>query len=165
MTPQTPPVPGVAAKAGALLILLWSVLHVWVGGDGLAKFFAGDVKAQWLGFLGGTNAPIDAFVHTTDAVTANVHAHLMVNFCVDVGGYGVLGLLSAWLIWKQASWLGYFMFLVLVGICDLAFTFSFVTSGVIVLNAGTVGGPVLWVLACLITPFGLPRPVRVLAQT
>jgi len=150
--------PGLAAKAGAGLMVLWSVLHIWVGGDGLAKFFAGDVKAQWEGFVGGTRAPIEAFVHTTDAVTANVHAHMIVNFCVDVGGYGVLGLVAAWLIWRQASWLGYFMFLVLVGICDLAFTFSLVTSGIITLNAGTVGGPVLWVLACAITPFGLARP-------
>jgi len=64
---------------------------------------------------------------------------------------------TAWLIWKQASWLGYLLLLVLVGIADLAFTFSFVTSGIITLNAGTIGGPALWVLACAITPFGLPR--------
>lgn len=150
--------PGPAAKLGAALIVLWSVLHIWVGGDGLARFFAGDVPAQWLGFLGGAQAPVEAFVHTADPVTANVHAHLIVNFCVDVGGYGVLGLVAAWLIARQGSWLGYFLFLVLVGICDLAFTFSFVTSGIIHLDAGTVGGPVLWVLACAITPFGLPRP-------
>ena len=154
---MTPTPPGLAAKIGAGLIVLWSVLHIWVGGDGLTKFFAGDVKEQWNGMLGGSAAPISAFVHTTDAVTANVHAHLIVNFCVDVGGYGVMGLLAAWLIWKQASWLGYGMFVVLVGIADLAFTFSMVTSGIIVLNAGTVGGPVLWVLASVITPFGLPR--------
>ena len=149
--------PGLAARIGTALIVLWSVLHLWVGADGLVKFFAGDVKAQWLGLLGGTHAPTDAFVHTADAVTANVQAHLLANFCVDVGGYGVLGLFAAWLIWKQASWLGYVLFLVLVGIADLAFTFSFVTSGIITLNAGTLGGPVLWVLACAITPFGLPR--------
>jgi len=29
-------------------------------------------------------------------------------------------------------------------------------SGIIALNAGTVGGPVLWFLAVAITPFGLP---------
>lgn len=155
---STPRPPGLAAKIGAGLIVLWSILHIWVGGDGLAKFFAGDVKAQWEGFLGGTRAPIEAFVHTTDAVTANVHAHMIVNFCVDVGGYGVLGLVAAWLVWKQASWLGYLLFVVIIGIADLAFTFAMVTPGIIVLNAGTVGGPVLWVLACAITPFGLARP-------
>ena len=50
------------------------------------------------------------------------------------------------------------MFVVIIGIADLAFTFAMVTPGIIVLNAGTVGGPVLWVLACAITPFGLARP-------
>jgi hypothetical protein len=43
-----------------------------------------------------------------------------------------------------------------IGIADLAFLFCMVTPGVIVLNAGTVGGPVIWFLALLITPFGLP---------
>lgn len=151
------PKPGLAAKLGTGLIVLWSILHIWVGADGLQKFFAGDVKQQWEGLLGGSRAPVEAFVHTTDAVTANVHAHLLVNFCVDVGGYGVLGLVAAWLIWREASWLGYLLFVVLVGIADLAFTFAMLTSGIITLNAGTVGGPALWVLACAITPFGLPR--------
>jgi hypothetical protein len=31
-----------------------------------------------------------------------------------------------------------------------------VVTGVIELNAGTVGGPVLWFLAVVVTPFGLP---------
>jgi hypothetical protein len=35
-----------------------------------------------------------------------------------------------------------------------------VVPGVIELNAGTVGGPVLWFLAILITPFGLPKLSR-----
>jgi len=45
---------------------------------------------------------------------------------------------------------------VVIGIADLAFLFCMVTPGVIELNAGTVGGPVIWFLALLITPFGLP---------
>jgi len=31
-----------------------------------------------------------------------------------------------------------------------------VVPGIIELNAGTIGGPVLWFLAVAITPFGLP---------
>ena len=46
--------------------------------------------------------------------------------------------------------------MLVIGIADLAFLFSMVTPGVIVLNAGTIGGPVIWFLALLITPFGLP---------
>ncbi len=149
---------GVAAKVGAGIITLWSVLHLWVGVEGVRQFFMGDARSQWDMFLGGSAAPHAAFVHATDAITANVHAHEIVNFSVDVGGYGALALVTAWMIAKRGSWVGYLLFLVVVGICDLAFTFSLVTSGIIELNAGTVGGPVLWVIACLVTPFGLPRP-------
>ena len=46
------------------------------------------------------------------------------------------------MIWTRASWLGYFI--------------GLLTAGIIELNAGSVGGPVLWLLALAITPFGLP---------
>jgi len=38
----------------------------------------------------------------------------------------------------------------------LAFLFSMVTPGIIELNAGSLGGPIIWFFACAITPFGLP---------
>lgn len=104
---------------------------------------------------GGRNAPHEAFQHATDVLTANVHAHLILNFCLDVGGYGVLGLFVAWMIWKQGSRVGYLIGL--IGIGDLAFLFVQVVPGIIELNAGTIGGRVLWFLAVAITPFGLPR--------
>jgi hypothetical protein len=44
-----------------------------------------------------------------------------------------------------------------VGVIDNAFLFTQVVPGLIELNAGTVGGPVIWVLACALTPFGLRR--------
>jgi hypothetical protein len=71
----------------------------------------------------------------------------------------VLGFVVAWLILSaRAPWPGYLIGLVVIGICDLAFLFAQVVPGVIELNAGTVGGPVLWFLAVLITPLGLvPR--------
>ena len=106
--------------------------------------------------IGGANAPRETFQHTTDAMTTHAQSQLILNFCIDVGGYGVFGLVVAWLIWAQASWLGYFIGLVIIGICDLAFTFSLLTPCIIEMNAGTVGGPVIWILAIIITPFGLP---------
>ncbi len=45
----------------------------------------------------------------------------------------------------------------MIGIGDLAFLFVQVVPGIIDLNAGTIGGPVLWFLAVAMTPFGLPR--------
>ena len=68
----------------------------------------------------------------------------------------MLGFFVAWMILKRASWTGYLIGLLVIGIADLSFLFALVVVGVIELNAGTVGGPVLWFLAVLITPFGLP---------
>ncbi len=147
---------GFAAKTGAALFLLWSVLHIWVGFEGIHQYLSGDVQNLWNMLIGGANAPKASFQHTTDALTAHAQAQLILNFCIDVGGYGVLGLVVTWLIWAKASWLGYFIGLFIIGIADLAFTFAMLTSGIIELNAGSVGGPVIWLLAIAITPFGMP---------
>ena len=94
--------------------------------------------------------------HATDAITAFAQGQLLLNFCIDVGGYGILGLTVAWLILNRASWPAYFIGVFIIGIADLTFLFAMVTSGVIELNAGTVGGPVIWLLAIIMTPFGMP---------
>jgi len=74
-----------------------------------------------------------------------------------VGGYGVLGIIVGMMIWKQASWAAYGIGVIVIGIGDLAFLFALVTPGIIELNFATISGPLLWFLAVLITPFGLPR--------
>ena len=73
-----------------------------------------------------------------------------------MAGYGVLGILVAWLLWKRPSWTAYLTGVFLVGICDVSFTFLQLTSGIIALNVPTVSGPIIWLLATLITPFGIP---------
>lgn len=148
-----------SAKIGAALFFLWAVLHIWVGYEGVHQYLSDGSQGQWNMVIGGVNAPRSAFQHSADAITSNVHGQLLVNFCIDVGGYGVLGLVVGWLIWARASWVGYFLGLFVIGIGDLAFLFSLVTSGVIELNAGSLGGPVIWLLAIAITPFGMP-PLR-----
>ena len=145
---------GRAAKVGAGLYLLWSLLHLWVGAEGFRQFLGG-VRGQWEMLIGGPHAPRDAFQHATDAVTATVHGHLLANFTLDVGGYGVLGLYVAWALYRRGDWTAYFLGLVVIGIADLAFLFLQVTPGLIPLEAG-IEGPILWALACVVTPFGLP---------
>jgi len=115
------------------------------------------VRDQWEMLIGGANAPHAGFQHATDALTSNVHSHLLLNFTTDVGGYGVLGFFVAWALWNRESWEAYWVGVIIIGIADLAFLFLQVTPGIIELNAGTIGGPVLWLLACLITPFGLKK--------
>ena len=157
MNPSNPtPVAGTAAKVGGWLFALWSVLHIWVGAEGVHQYLKGGTSGLWNMLIGGRAVPRAAFVHATDPATLFAQGQLILNFCLDVGGCGVLGLLVAWLIIKRASWAGYLIGLLAIGIADLAFLFAMVLAGVIEFNAGTVGGPVLWFLAVLITPFGLP---------
>lgn len=147
---------GLAAKIGAGLFALWGLLHIWVGYEGIHQYLAGGAQGLWNMVIGGVNAPRAAFQHTTDAITAHAQAQLLLNFTIDVAGYGVLGLVVAWMLWTQKSWTGYFLGLFIIGICDLTFLFALVTSGIIEFSAASLGGPIIWFLACLITPFGLP---------
>lgn len=155
---------GTAAKIGAGLFLLWGVLHLWVGYEGIHQYLSNGAPGLWKTITGGSNAPHSAFQHTTDAVTANAQAHLLLNFCIDVAGYGVLGIVVAWLLWKRGSWLGYFLGTVIIGICDLAFFFSLVTSGIIALDLATISGPAIWFIAVAVTPFGLSRSATKLIE-
>ncbi len=143
------------AKIGAALFALWGVLHIWVGAEGVHQYLTGGTSGLWTMLIGGPAMARDAFVHATDAATLFAQGQLILNFCIDVGGYGVLGFFVAWMILRQASWTGYLIGVVAIGLADLAFLFALVVPGVIERNAGTVGGPVLWFLAVLITPFGL----------
>jgi hypothetical protein len=147
---------GLAGKVGAALFALWGILHLWVGFEGAHQYILSPADGQWQMFIGGSNAPFSTFVFPTDPTTAHVHANLILNFCIDVAGYGVLGIFVSWLLFKRASWLAYFMGVLLVGICDVSFTFLQMTSGIIALNIPTVSGPIIWLLAIVITPFGMP---------
>lgn len=142
-------------KAGAALFLLWAVLHIWVGLEGLVQRLTGTAADQWNMLIGGDAMPRAAFQHASDPATLFAQSQLLVNFCIDVGGYGILALWVAYALWKQRSWQAYWIGVVVIGIGDLAFLFSLLLSGVIEANAGTIGGPVLWLMAVLITPFGL----------
>ena len=148
---------GLMAKTGAFLFLLWSILHIWVGAEGLNQYFSNGTKGLWDLIIGGEKVPRQAFVHSTDSATLYAHAHLLLNFVLDVAGYGVLGLFVAWMIWKKASWTGYFIGLIVIGIADLAFLFVTVLSGVAELNLPSLSGPIIWFLAIIVTPFGLPK--------
>lgn len=146
-----------AAEAGAGLFALWGVLHLWVGFEGVHQYLTGGTTGLWNMLVGGSAVPRAAFVHATDPTTLFAQGQLVLNFCMDVGGYGVLGLIVAWMILRRDARVGYLIGVVAIGIADLAFLFALVLPGVIEPNAGTVGGPVLWFLAVLITPFGLPK--------
>lgn len=147
--------PGAAARLGAGLFLLWSILHIWVGVEGLRQYSGGDITLFWSMLTGGTNAPRNLVQIPTDPATANAHLHTLLNFTVDVGGYGALGLFVSWLLWTRGTWLGYLLGLVVIGIADLTFTFAMLLSGVIEPTLPAIAGPVIWLVAVICTPFGL----------
>jgi hypothetical protein len=73
---------------------------------------------------------------------------LLINFCLDVGGYGVLGVLLAAWYWHTRSAMAFVLALIVIGIGDLAFMFAMLVSGVIEPNLPTVSGPIVWFFAC-----------------
>lgn len=148
---------GKMAKIGVLFLTLWSILHIWVGIEGVTRYNAGGADALWELMIGGINAPHPLFRHAKDILTLNAHKQLLLNFCLDVSGYGVLGLFLSWLIYKKGSWNAYFIALIVIGLCDLSFLFSMVTSGIIELNFASVSGPIIWFIAVICIPFGLPK--------
>jgi hypothetical protein len=150
---------GMAAKIGAAILVVWGILHIWVGFEGIHQYLNNGTNGLWNIVVGGSRAPHAAYVHATDAVTLYAQGQLLLNFCIDVGGYGVLALIVAWLITSRASWAAYFIAVVVIGIADLTFLFAMVTSGVIEPNIPTVSGPILWVIAVIAIPFGMP-PLR-----
>jgi hypothetical protein len=83
---------GLAGKIGVALFALWGVLHLWVGFEGLHQYLVSPASGQWKMFIGGSKAPISAFSFPTDPTTIHVHANLLLNFCLDVAGYGILGI-------------------------------------------------------------------------
>ena len=149
--------PSVAArKAGALLFLLWSVLHLWVPFEGFRVHAAEGIAGTARMLTGGRAVPHGAYQLPKDAATAAAQTHLFLNFVTDVGGYGALGLFVARGLWlDEHAWLCYALGAFVIGIADLAFTFFMVLPGIIELNLGTVAGPVIWLLAVAVTPLGL----------
>ena len=144
-----------ATKLGAGLFALWGVLHVWVGAEGVRQYLTGGSRALVNMFIGGPNAPRADYQFPTDAVTSNVNGHLALNFVLDVGAAGLLGLALAWLLWKRASWSAYFIALIVIGVIDNAFLFTQVVPGLIEGGFEVWAGPAIWALACVVTPFGL----------
>lgn len=147
---------GLLAKTVAWFFILWGILHIWVGLEGIRHYVKDDARNLWNMIIGGSHAPRQAFQHVTDAITNHAQVQLLLNFVIDVGGHGVLAVALGWLIWKRASWAAYFIGVFVIGIADLTFLFALVTPGISELSASKVGGPVIWFIAVVLTPFGMP---------
>jgi hypothetical protein len=147
-----------AMKIGSMAYILWGVLHLWVGYEGIHQYIINPDKGLWGFLIGGNFAPVDKFQFATDPVTLKVHANFILNFCLDVAGYGILGILVGIMLWKMSKpWLAYFIGFFIIGLGDLAFLFLQVTPEHIRGDWATYGGPALWFIAVIVLPFGLPK--------
>ena len=82
---------------GVAAFLIWGVLHIWVLFDGFKNYLEGP-KAQYDLLIGGSKVPKDVFQHSSHPPTSYTHSQLMFNFTQDVGGYGFLGVIIAYMI-------------------------------------------------------------------
>jgi hypothetical protein len=139
---------GTAGKIGVWLLVYWGVLHMWVGAEGVHQYLRDAPRGLWQMMIGGSVVSRDAFQNASDAVTLFAHSQLLINFCLDVGGYGVLGVLLAAWYWHTRSVMAFVLALVVIGIADLSFLFAMLVSGVIEPNLPTVSGPIIWFFAC-----------------
>jgi hypothetical protein len=151
---------GLATTLAAVLWVMWGVLHIWVGGEGFRQYADRhrDPYAQ-INFMDGPAAK--GFMKPNDKTTQYVLQQFVLNFTTDVGGYGVLGLVVAYMIYFNASpWIAFFMGFIVIGIADLAFLFFSVLAGVIPLYFEVILGPLVWFLAVIVTPIGLLQDGR-----
>ena len=144
-------------KAGAGLFLLWGILHIWVGFEGLHQYLTGGTVGQWQMLIGGAAMPRSAFQMATDPATLFAQGQLILNFTMDVGASGLLGVIVAWMMWRQPSWLALALGGAVIGIIDLSFLFLLVLSGVIEFSFPVLLGPIVWFIALGISLAGLAR--------
>ncbi len=151
-----------AIKIGSVAYIIWGVLHIYVGFIGISQYITDPNKGLWSALIDGEKMPVEKFQFATDPMTLKVTANFILNFCLDVAGYGILGILLGVMLWKNTKpWLAYFIGLFIIGLADLSFLFLQVTPGHIKGDWGTYGGPVLWFIAIVVLPFGLPKFKRI----
>ena len=54
---------GLSAKVGAWLFVLWGVLHIWVGAEGVRQYITVGTPGLWGMVIGGPAVPLTGFVH------------------------------------------------------------------------------------------------------
>ncbi len=147
-----------AVKIGGIAYIIWGILHLYVGYMGISQYIIDPDKGLWSALIGGEHMPIEKFQFATDPMTLKVTANFILNFCLDVAGYGLLGILIGRMLLKMSKpWLAYFMGVFIIGLADLSFLFLQVTPGHIRGDWATYGGPILWFIAVVVLPFGLPK--------
>ena len=137
--------PSRLVKAGAILFVLWGVLHVAVGVVNTISY----VTRGPLGLL-------STFGWATDARDAGnnvaLAAHIALDFSIVLVGYGVLAIWAARLMWRGQA-LGFWLNTILLGIADAAFVIALMVPGHVSVAQG-VWGPLLYVSGVVVGAAG-----------
>ena len=75
--------------------------------------------------IGGVKAPHSQFKYPTDTVTKYASSRFILNFTIDVSGYGALGVWVAYKIWNEASWEAFLIGLIIIGYVIVNFKIKF----------------------------------------
>ena len=111
-------------------------------------------------FIGGNNSHILDFKYASDASTMNAQAHILLHYSINYIGIGILSLICARMILALNSWHGYFIGLIVIGIFEFSFLINLLINGIININMFTIIGPVIFILAIIITPLGLVKIIK-----
>ena len=133
------------AQTGAVLFVLWGVLHLGAGLSGAFTFATRGPAGVFSGF-GGAPAPAEL------TPTLDMAAHIALDFSLILAGYGLLAIWGAVLIWRGQR-LGFWLNTIMLGIADGSFIIALMLPGFVSLAAGGLG-PVLYVLGVACTAIG-----------
>jgi hypothetical protein len=145
-----PTSPNRLIKLGALMFILWGILHILVGAVAVVAY--------------ATKGPIGIFtaygatLESQDTgQTLMLAANIALEFSIILAGYGILSIWAAFVMYRGQE-LGFWLNTVLLGIVDAAFVYALMLPGYIPVDQG-IGGPVLYVAGVVLSAIGLQRPV------
>ena len=140
-------------KIGAVLFLLWGILHLWVPYNGFGEYYTKGTGLYMM--VGGETVGKNDLKLPKDDKTMLVINNLFLNFVSNVGSSGILAIIVAYMLWNGINtWIAYLIGVLCIGIVDLAFVWFMVVSGIIEKSFPVIVGPLLWFLAVIITPIG-----------
>jgi hypothetical protein len=144
-----PTSPNRLIKLGALMFILWGILHIVVGAVAVVAY--------------ATKGPIGIFtaygatLESQDTGhTLMLAANIALEFSIILAGYGILSIWAA-IVMYRGQVLGFWLNTVLLGIVDAAFVYALMMPGYIPLDQG-IWGPVLYVAGVILSAIGLQRP-------
>mmetsp|Transcript_1461 Transcript_1461/g.3751 ORF Transcript_1461/g.3751 Transcript_1461/m.3751 type:complete len:179 (-) Transcript_1461:296-832(-) len=143
-------------RIGGALFLGWGIMHIVVPCVTLGLMGAQGLSGPWGVYMNGHKAapaPVP-----TDEATVYALNHLFALYVLYMAGFGVLACMVSYSLWLyEKPWFAYLCGLVPVGLATISYFVAMVTSGVMAVGVGSLSGPIIWLLAALITPFGLPK--------